>query len=170
LVPPEPASLLDKQAIHEVMMRYCRGVDRQDAELLRSTYWPDAWDDHGLFSGLRDDFVAWVIPFLRDSFSTVIHTIGNELVELDGDIAFSESYFSGYYELVHEGRPHTRMSCGRYIDRFERREGEWRIARRTVVNDWGRLDPLDITTPRSIPGGRYPLDPVYTLRESYFAR
>jgi len=169
-VPPELASLLDRQAIHEVMMRYCRGVDRQDAELLRSTYWPDAWDDHGLFSGVRDDFVAWVIPFLRDSFSTVIHNIGNELVELEGDIAFSESYFSGYYELTHNGLAHTRVSCGRYIDRFERREGEWRIARRTVVNDWGRLDPLDIPTSRSTPGGSYPLDPVYTLRESYLAR
>lgn len=167
--PPEIAELIDQQRIHDVMMRYCRGVDRLDAELLRSTYWADAWDDHGLFSGRRDDFVAWVIPFLRETFSTVIHKIGNELVEIDRDIAFSESYFTGYYELIHEGRPHSRMSCGRYIDRFERRDGEWRVAQRTVVNDWGRIDPLDTPSPRSIPGGHFPDDPVYRLRADYMA-
>ena len=166
-VQPELQDLLDKQAIHEVMMRYCRGVDRQDAELLRSTYWPDAHDDHGLYSGSRDGFVDWVISFLRENFSTVIHKIGNELVEVHGDIAFSESYFTGYYDFVQDGRPHTRMSCGRYVDRFERRDGEWRIARRTVVNDWGRIDPLDTPSVRSIGGGLFPDDPVYALRPDY---
>ena len=39
--------LLDKQEIHEVLMRYCRGIDRCDAELLHSVYHPDATDDHG---------------------------------------------------------------------------------------------------------------------------
>jgi ketosteroid isomerase-like protein len=168
-VQPEVRELLDKQAIHEVLMRYCRGVDRRDAELLRSTYWPDAWDNHGLFAGTRDQFVDWVIPFLQENFSVSIHKIGNELVEIRGDAAYSESYFTGYYELVHDGRPHTRMSCGRYVDRFERRQGEWRVARRTVVGDWGRLDPLESPTVRSNNGGHYPDDPVYALRASYFA-
>ncbi len=158
--------LLDKQAIHEVMMRYCRGVDRSDVELLRSTYWPDAWDDHGAFSGLRDkivdDIMAW-----RATVKVSIHSIANELIELLGDAALSECYFTGYYELLHDGRAHTRVSCGRYVDRFERRGTEWRIARRTVVNDWGRLDPLETPVTPIIPGRPYPDDPVYTLRGAY---
>lgn len=166
-LPPELHALLDKQAIHEVLMRYSRAVDRFDAELLRSTYWPDAWDDHGLFSGLRDDLVDWVIPFMRERFSTVIHSIANEYVELEGDTAFSETYFTGYYETVQGGHPHTRVSCGRYIDRFEKRGGEWRVARRTVVNDWGRLDPLGGEITRPIPGSKFPDDPVYALRAGY---
>ncbi len=43
--------MLDKQEIHEVMMRYCRAIDRMDEELLRSVYHPDAIDNHGLFNG-----------------------------------------------------------------------------------------------------------------------
>ena len=43
----EVQELLDKQAIHEVMIRYCRGLDRMDAELVGSAYHPDAHDDHG---------------------------------------------------------------------------------------------------------------------------
>ena len=37
--------LLDKQEIHEVLMRYCRGIDRCDSELLHSVYHrPNGWD------------------------------------------------------------------------------------------------------------------------------
>ncbi len=36
---------------------------------------------------------------------------------------------------------------GRYIDRFERRDGEWRIARRVLLLDW--TGELPITRARS---------------------
>jgi hypothetical protein len=159
--------LIAKQEIHDVLMRYCRAVDRLDEELLRSVYFPDAWDDHGLFSGTRDDLIAWVIPFLRDNFTTSIHAIHNLLIEVNGDAAFSEAYFTGYYYTQHNGALHTRISCGRYIDRFERRNGEWRIAKRTVVNDWSRLDPLEQSVAPKIPGCRGHDDPVYRLRQEY---
>src|SRR5262245_17777267 len=48
---PAVRVLLDKQAIQEVLARYCRGVDRADLELLRSVYHPDAIDNHGTFNG-----------------------------------------------------------------------------------------------------------------------
>jgi hypothetical protein len=103
--------LIAKQEIHDVLMRYCRAVDRLDEELLRSVYFPDAWDDHGLFSGTRDDLIAWVIPFLRDNFTTSIHAIHNLLIEVNGDAAFSEAYFTGYYYTQHNGALHTRISA-----------------------------------------------------------
>jgi hypothetical protein len=38
------------------------------------------------------------------------------------------------------------MTLGaRYVDRYERRDGQWKIARRTVVHDWTRVDPVDKT-------------------------
>ena len=39
--------LLDKQEIHEVLLRYCRGVDRCDRDMIAACYHPDAIDDHG---------------------------------------------------------------------------------------------------------------------------
>jgi hypothetical protein len=37
----------DKQSIYEVLVRYCRGVDRCDEDLIRSTFHDDSYDDHG---------------------------------------------------------------------------------------------------------------------------
>ena len=154
-------TLLDKQEIHEVLMRYCRAVDRLDEELLRSVYFPDATDDHGLFCGLASDFVTWVMKFHREHFISNTHSISNELIEVEGDIAYAESYFTGFHRFERDGQEYTRISCGRYIDRFERRDGVWKIAHRLVVNDWGRVDPLTEAVVPITPGLRSRDDPVY---------
>lgn len=160
--------LVDKNQIKTTLARYCRGVDRLDAKLVRSTYWADAWDDHGAFSGNRDDFVDWVIPYLREHFSATVHAVSNHLIELHGDKAYSECYFSGAYHMTIDDQEYTRLSRGRYIDLFKRREDEWRIARRTVVNDWARNEPVNVPVSLRKPGVRGPEDPVYTLRSDYF--
>ena len=77
-------ALLDKQAIHEVLMRYCRGIDRCDEELLRSAYHHDATDNHGQFNGKAADFVPWAIKSLRRDERTT-HFLCNELIEVEGD-------------------------------------------------------------------------------------
>ena len=43
--------LSDMQCIRDAAMRYCRGVDRLDVELIKSAYWEGATDDHGVFVG-----------------------------------------------------------------------------------------------------------------------
>jgi hypothetical protein len=45
------------------------------------------------------------------------------------------------------GIPADMMGSSRYIDRFERRAGEWRIARRTVVAGWRRIVEVDANAP-----------------------
>jgi hypothetical protein len=65
----------------------------------------------------------------------------------------------------HDGRDVDDLVMGiRYLDRFERRGGEWRIARREVRYEWQRLDPLDPREPDWTLGSRDRLDPVYTSR------
>ena len=156
-------SLLDRQQVKAVLARYCRGVDRLDAELLRSAFWPDAWDNHGRFSGNRDEFIDWVIPFLRDQYVSGSHLISNHLIELRDDVALSECYFDATYCYTSEGKDYTRQSRGRYIDRLERRGDQWRIARRTVVNDWARNDPVVAPAPLRQPGLRDRGDASYEL-------
>jgi hypothetical protein len=133
---PEVQALLDRQAIRDVVLRYCRGIDRLDLELVRACYHPDATDDHGTFRGTRDEYVAWVGTVLR-RFSGTMHLVGNQLVELAGDVARSETYGVAY----HHGDPPDDHRCNfttgfRYVDRFERRDGEWRIATRVAVREW----------------------------------
>ncbi len=130
--------LLDKQEIHEVMMRYCRAVDRVDEELLRSVYHPDAIDNHGLFNGRASDFVPWCIKQLREVYTATQHLVANEII----DTAYCEFYFVAYHRYERRGEPRHMTAGGRYVDRFERRNGQWRIAERNVVVDWQRVDKV----------------------------
>jgi SnoaL-like domain len=140
---PEVQALLDQQAIRDVVLRYCRGIDRLDLELVRSCYHADATDDHGTFTGTRDEYVAWVGEVLT-RFSGTMHLVANQLVELDGDRARSETYGVAY----HHGDPPTdgrrNFATGfRYVDRFEHRDGVWRIAARVAVREWTHTVPAE---------------------------
>ena len=42
---------------------FARSIDRVDEELMRELFWPDATDDHGLFTGTAEDYVAWAGGF-----------------------------------------------------------------------------------------------------------
>jgi len=134
--------LLDRSAIQDALARYARAVDRGDWEELWSVYHSDAHDDHVDYHG----DVAGLIGWLKDRFAGAdnsMHFLGNCLIEFAGpDLALVETYFASIRlrpPLEEERRELApsdavcRQSCGRYIDRFERRDDEWRIARRRVV-------------------------------------
>jgi hypothetical protein len=131
---PRLSAWLDKLDIQEVVMRLARGIDRCDESLIAGAFWPDASDDHGIFKGTAKDFVPWVLATLRGMEGTQ-HAICNQLVELAGERAFSESYFIAYHRLV-GSQERDMFAAGRYLDRFEKRGGEWRIAHRQTVYDW----------------------------------
>lgn len=136
--------LIDHEEIRQAMYSYARGVDRNDADLLRAAYHSDAWDDHGNFQGGPEDVVKTIRSHAAEIPSSM-HHIGNILIDLAGDVANVESYFVSYHQRNLEGKAFTRTRAGRYIDRFERRGGQWRIARRMVIDDWSRLDEVVAT-------------------------
>jgi hypothetical protein len=117
----------DRQAILDCLHRYTRGVDRHDRELMLSAYHPDAWDDHGVWSGVAADFVDWAIGWHGENQTRHQHIITNHTVELDGDIAHGETYYT-FWGSNREGPP--TLAYGRYIDRFEKRDGKCAIAYR----------------------------------------
>jgi ketosteroid isomerase-like protein len=135
--------LLDQQAIRDVLIRYTRGIDRMDPELVRSCYHPDAYDDHAAFRGDRDGFVEWFQEALS-FFERTMHFVGNQLVEVAGDTAHAESYCIAYHRRgASRSEPASDLIIGlRYCDRLERRDGEWRIAHRVCAMDWSRIDPV----------------------------
>jgi len=133
---PALQRLLDEHDIRDVVLRYCRGIDRLDLELVRDCYHADATDEHGTFSGTRDEYVEWVGQVLT-RFAGTMHVVANQLIEVSGDQARSETYGVAY----HWGDPpddHRRnFTTGfRYVDRFERRDGRWRIRARVAVREW----------------------------------
>ncbi|MBI1182224.1 MAG: nuclear transport factor 2 family protein [Alphaproteobacteria bacterium] len=159
-------ALLARQEIAELSYRYSRACDRLDRELLTSVYWPDGTDDHGAFAGSAPDYVDWVMGLLA-GWVAVHHDNGNILIELEGDTAFGEVHWTGYYSYEIDGRLHDQLAVGRYLDRYERRSGEWRILHRTCVSDWSRVEPaLDWRKGRGrLVGARKPDDLLYRHRQ-----
>ena len=140
---PRVQQLLDKQEIREALARYCRGIDRLDADLIRSVYHPDAYDDHGTYKGSGPAFADYVVPALS-RYASTMHFLGNCLIDVEGDNAKSETYCVAYHRSKPAGALETEMIAGvRYVDKFERRDGgPWLIAHRVVVWEWSRVDEI----------------------------
>ena len=161
--------LEDREAIRECLYRYSRGVDRLDADMVRGAYWPDIVDNHTGFSGNAEGFIAWAFPIMGTMDQTQ-HFIANVLMSIRGDQADVESYFYGFHRInLPDGGKSDVIGAGRYLDRFEKRGDEWRIARRDVVTDWFRQYPDSADWSQGMlgimiePGGRKPEDPSYTI-------
>jgi ketosteroid isomerase-like protein len=155
--------LEDLEAIRAVLGRYCRAIDRADAGLLSTVFHEDATDDHGEFRGSAGDFAKWAMTEGPKRYQTMQHTLGTINIELDGDVAYTEAYFAnpGVLRMPQGGEPMLSVLIGRYVDRLERRHGEWRIASRVVVKDYREVRPLheaDDLYKRSVQG---PEDYVY---------
>lgn len=176
--------LTDKDQIHDAMMRYGRGVDRRQWDLARSAFFDDATDHHGAFNGSIDDFFTWLKP-QHSQVTKSTHFIGNMLIEFATDtVAVVETYFTASLELGPEATGHRQQFVsdgkeapdrikldviGRYVDRFEKRNGEWRVAKRQVVFDLQQSQALignvDLNVSWAL-GRRDDSDPVFTARQS----
>jgi hypothetical protein len=149
----------DRQAIHDVIIRYCRGVDRSDPDLVLSAFHDDAIDNHfGAVLPFREAIGTLKAARSADgrptSKTTSMHNICNVLIELEGDVARCETYVTVIVRIPHEGGAIDWTHAGRYVDRFERRQGEWRIAYRTVVYDLERFDAV-VPAPEGLSQARY---------------
>ena len=162
--------LLDREAIRDCLYRYCRGIDRGDEAALRSSYWPDATDRHGAYSGPVEGFIQMALGVFKTNPRN-IHQVSNILIEFRSTTdARVETYFNALQRGPgKDGVVRQFLLVGRYCDSFQKRGGEWRVAQRTVVYDW-----VEEQTPpegseaerfglRQPVGTAFPDDPVYTL-------
>lgn len=134
-------SLIDRQDIHDVLVRYCHGVDRGDLALILSAFHEDAIDNHSGIEERAVDRFRHTVELGRSMFTS--HNLTNVLIQLDGDIARSQACFMAWHRFDHDGAKIDWLLCGRYLDRHERRAGEWRIAHRIVVYDCERFDEVE---------------------------
>jgi ketosteroid isomerase-like protein len=139
--PDQVQDLLDRAAILDCVQRYARGIDRHDVELVTSAYYPDAVDDHGLYVGSGDGLAVWANNHAHRGLVRHQHHLTNHSVDLEGDTAHAETY---YLVVTRSETGTVRLGSGRYLDRFERRAGEWKIADRVTlvetVSDLGSSD------------------------------
>jgi SnoaL-like protein len=153
-------ALSDREQIFDCLHRFNRGLDRLDADSVRSAYFADAFDNHGPLKGDPEAFVRWVMPHMR-GWDASLHLLDLNNLTIDGDAADSECYVLFMQRRV-DG---TVIDFGgaRYLDHLERRDGEWRITDRTLIVDW--TANADVTllpdTAEHRPGARDRTDPSY---------
>ena len=161
---PRLQELLDKQDIYELCCRYMRGLDRLDKDLLKSVYHEDATDDRGFFKGSADEFVEMAVGLL-ENYDYLHHMIGQALIDVEGDVAFGEIYFHAYHRQTIDNQETDLIIIGRYIDRYEKRDGVWKIAHRSELNDLDRTvssnSDWSNATPEAPRGERAPDDLSY---------
>ncbi len=138
---PALQALLDRQAITDVITLYLRGADRADIDLIAAAYHPDAIEDHGgVFKGPASDYVALMAKMLPRA-GIMNHLATNLVIELDGDVAHAEHYILAFARMKKDGETFDTLTLARALDRFERRDGLWKIAHRRLVWEWNHEMP-----------------------------
>jgi hypothetical protein len=154
--------LYDKQCLHENLMLYCRGVDRLDRELMRSTYWPDSTDDQGGYVGGGWGWADAVVEH-KGAVHNNNHHVSNVLIEIDGNQAKREAMFMNVVTMKDPNV--TLFFGGRYRDLCEKRDGVWKILNRVVLWDWSEqrgTKPAWDHIPQVTNWGAFePDDPIY---------
>jgi ketosteroid isomerase-like protein len=136
------ARLVHKDEIRDVLAAYARGVDRGDGPLLKSCYHPDAIEEHGgRYTGNAHEYVDGAIPRIM-GMDAMQHVLGTSHFDFVGDdLAYVETYIVTLARITVGGETLDTFTGGRLIDRFERRDGRWKIAHRRTIFDWNRDTP-----------------------------
>lgn len=138
----ERTTAYDEAAIHRLMKRYCRAVDRMDKEMALACWHAGGTDDHApLFAGPATEFVDFFWP-AHGRMEATHHMIGQTLVELQGDEAGAETYWAVTLRSEQGGRRVDYQGRGRYVDTLAWRDGRWGIVHRTSIRDWSRTDEV----------------------------
>lgn len=184
-IPADLQRLVDRMAIQDALHRYARGIDRRNWDFLASAFHPGAVLDQGDFKGTIEEMIE-AVKARHSAIEQSAHLLTNILIEFDGaDSAVAETYFLAYLrnanlpammrvallgpDAAESGKIDMR-SLGRYIDRFERRNGHWKIARRVCVAETltGEAAPEGATlSPAWVMASRNPDDALWTVRSEF---
>lgn len=132
--------LVSREEIYHLLCDYMHAQDRLDPVLHRSVFHDDATTDYGAYIGGPDGFVAFAQGILNEHLANH-HMIGQAKIDVEGDVAFGEVYFQAHHRILDEGEEKDLFVSGRYVDRYERRAGKWKIAHRSERIDWVRSEP-----------------------------
>lgn len=139
-----------ERTIRRRLLEYCRGIDRCDADLVASVYHPDGTDDHGTFQGLGVDFARYATTTLREHAVATMHVVGDSIIDFTDDVTaeVETPVLAWHRRRTRDGDGEfMERFGGRYFDRFECRDGDWRIAERRLTWDWDAKEPIDRAFP-----------------------
>lgn len=133
---PRLQALIDRQEILDVLHQYAHGADRADEPRMADVYHPEAWDNHGSYNGNGREFAKQVCGRGPTERETMSHLLGQSQIKIDGDTAGTETYFNATIQRRVDDVRYIDMMGGRYVDKLERRDGQWRITDRVCTCEW----------------------------------
>jgi hypothetical protein len=133
--------LLAKQEITEVIHRYCKAMDTNDATLARDLWHSDGTVTFvGSYEGPAVDFLelAWKVHEQR---MTQLHQVTNILidVDLDEDRASSECYLIAAARMKPGEDKQEYAFRGRYFDTWSRRNGRWAMDHKLYTQEMSEM-------------------------------
>jgi hypothetical protein len=157
--------LLSRATIQDLLARYSRGLDRCDGEILKSLFWPDG--RNAFFDGSIAELADYAIKTLH-TMERTMHMIANCVLDFDdADHARSETYIVAWHDIKEDLGDKHLVAGGRYLDKFERRAGEWRFLERTFIADWHQIQHSTMNLDNHLSaqikkrGARFPDDPAF---------
>ena len=167
MTPEALQNLADRQAITDLIYRYCRSVDRLDIALGHSIWHADGIADYGAAvyqgdgRGVIDHICAQHRHTLHHS-----HQVSNIVIDLDGDRAGSESYVTATLRIKRGEQLQQMTIWGRYVDQWSRRQGRWGLDKRLSIRDFDEVREVVAMYEHDL-GRRDRSDPSYgVLRDS----
>jgi SnoaL-like domain len=164
--------MLDEHQLRKLVHGYCRAVDRGEMAHLRGMYHDDATDDHGAFSaGTADDFLG-ELAAARPHIRSMQHHVTTANFAISGNTAEGEIYGIAHHTFRARDRDVDVTVGGRYLDKYEKRDGTWKFIARKIVTDWARVNdpssvdlshPITRDTPRGTPDANDPSYQFFSL-------
>jgi SnoaL-like domain len=172
IAPPDVQELLDEYALRKLVHGYCRAVDRGDLDTVRDLYHPDAEDSHGSFSSGAVEVFLSTLAQTRPYIRSMQHHVTTTNFAISGDIAEGEVYSIATHSFAASGGETEVVVGGRYLDKYEKRDGVWKFTTRSIVTDWAHVHdpstvdvshPITRDTPRGSPGPDDPSHEFFSL-------
>jgi SnoaL-like domain len=143
--------LRDQLEIAVLMQSWALARDTGDWKKLRATAHPGARMTTTWFDGPFEDFIdSCRASWARGSRSQ--HVLGGTVADVRGARAIAQTRMSINVRSRLDGVEVDAVCLGRFLDRVEKRDGAWRIVRRSVIYEKDRIDPVD-------PQAKISLDP-----------
>lgn len=158
----DQSALAARAEIADVLMRYCHATDRRRWWLMDTVFHDDATAKVSVLPGGHwREFVKQGASLL-EPVGTTHHQIGNMQIAIEGDTAHVETYVTAFHRVPADAPPggpfagsgeaYDAVFGARYIDRFERRDGKWRIADHSSIPDFRHYRPVNEGAMASLEG------------------
>jgi hypothetical protein len=141
-MPMTVEELLIKQVLQELVVDYSRAVDTCDEAALCALFHQDGVIDSGMLRAEPEQFAQFYVKWVRRKASVTFHAVTNVRFRVSGREATGECYVLAVSRVradaaeahaTTEATERDVLTAGRYLDRFQERDGTWKFLERQFV-------------------------------------